>query len=716
MTAQPTAATRDATVISWFLLALAVYLALFFQADANRAAALLVAFIPDQVLLAWIGEDWSRVGLLDRLFVLFFAGLILLLAWGAGRQSVKLAVSGGGLTLLERSVFSIAVGLSELSLLTLLLGLAGGLHDPLFFWGAFLAIAAIKEGLIRRFRRGGVHRATLDEPGSCGDQAADRRLGLGLLVVLGTPFAVLIVLGGMMPPWEFDVREYHLQVPKEWYQAGRVQFLPHNVYGNMPLGAEMHVVLGMILTAGWADWWWGALVGKTVMAAFAPLTALGLYAAVRHQVSSAGAAAAAIVYLATPWVIYVSITGLNEGAVGCYALLAVAAMLRWQPAAGQASLGQRAGYLVLAGVLAGSAAACKYPALLFVVVPLAIWSGLAERSRSLDRRAKTIAIFLLGALVASGPWYAKNAALTGNPFYPLVFGGATRTPELIERWNRAHQVPPDDQGRRYTSAQAADSIALLAWRSPWINPLVLPLAALAWLNVRHRRWVVRLGLLILWVLLIWWLATHRIDRFLVPVLPWAAWLAGIGFAWSGSRPWRLVATTVLVAGAALNLLFMIHSGHYDRRLLVSLAELRTDQPAEPGGYSRVSPVHRYLNAAVPDGKRVLLVGDAQPFDLEVPVRYATCFDPCIFESWMRNRSAPQRLAKLLDEQISHIWFDWGEIARYRSPGNYGFSDWVTRELVWDELVEQQGILRQVPLDIDAERGELFEVVAPGEFP
>jgi hypothetical protein len=715
MTAQPTAPPRDATVICWFLLGLAVYLALFFQADANRAAALLVAFIPDQVLLAWIGEDWSRVGLLDRLFVLFFAGLILLLAWGAGRQSVKLAVNDGGLTLLERSLFSVAVGLSELSLLTLLLGLAGGLHDPLLFWGAFLAIAAIKEGLIRRFRRGGMHPTTLDEPGSSGDQAQDRRLGWGLLI-LGAPFVVLIVLGGMMPPWEFDVREYHLQVPKEWYQAGRVQFLPHNVYGNMPLGAEMHVVLGMILTAGWADWWWGALVGKTVMAAFAPLTALGLYAAVRHQVSSAGAAAAAIVYLATPWVIYVSITGLNEGAVACYALLAVAAMLRWQPAADQASFGQRTGYLVLAGVFAGSAAACKYPALLFVVVPLAVWSGLAVHGRSLDRRAKTIAIFLLGALAASGPWYAKNAALTGNPFYPLVFGGATRTPELIERWNRAHQVPPDVQGRRYTSAQAADSIALLAWRSPWINPLVLPLAALAWLNVRHRRWVVRLGLLILWVLLIWWLATHRIDRFLVPVLPWAAWLAGIGFAWSGSRPWRIVATTVLVAGAALNLLFLIHSGHYDRRLLVSLAELRTDQPAEPGGYSRVSPVHRYLNAAVPHGKRVLLVGDAQPFDLEVPVRYATCFDPCIFESWMRNRSAPQRLAKLVDERISHIWFDWGEIARYRSPGNYGFSDWVTRELVWDELVEQQGILRPVPLDIDAERGELFEVVVPGAAP
>jgi hypothetical protein len=128
-------------------------------------------------------------------------------------------------------------------------------------------------------------------------------------------------------------------------------------------------------------------------------------------------------------------------------------------------------------------------------------------------------------------------------------------------------------------------------------------------------------------------------------LPWAAWLAGIGFVWSNSRPGGAVATTVLIAGVSFNFLYLISSGHYDRRLLVSLAELRRDQPAEPGDPSRVSLVHRYLNATVVRrGKRVLLVGDAQPFDLEVPALYHTCFDPCIFELWMRDRSAEQRLS------------------------------------------------------------------------
>lgn len=742
-------------VIAVFLVALAVYGTLFFRAVADRAQALLVAVIPDQILLAWIDGDLGKIGLLDRMFVALFAGLILLLAWGIGRQTLRLTLHGVSLSRLEDLVFAIAMGLSELSLVTLLIGLSGGYHHWVWLLSPLVGIAVAKEGVGRILARRGTRRVchgavaerlteTVTEDGRC--DVGDSPDHGWALWILAAPFLVLILLGGMMPPWEFDVREYHLQVPKEWYQAGRVQFLPHNVYGNMPLGAEMHVVLGMMLTATWADWWWGALVGKTVMASFAPLTALGLFAVLRRYVSKLAAGAAAVVYLSTPWVVYVSITGLNEGVVGCYALMAVAAMWIWQRSIRLDTPGSGTGMLFLAGLFAGSAAACKYPALLFVVVPLAVWAGgvlpeaAARGSKTTkpapigskrkeagerwlrsgwkswaidgwDVRLKSVSVFFLAALVTTGPWYAKNLVFTGNPFYPLVFGGATRTPELMTRWNRAHQVPQDPQGRRYSASQAADSIALLAWRSPWISPLVLPLAALAWLNRRHRRLVIQLSLLIVWVVLVWWLATHRVDRFLVPILPWAVCLVGIGFAWSCDRLWLRVAWAVLIVGVTFNLLYFVASGHYDRRLLVSLETLRWDEPAEPDGPSRVSLVHRYLNRTVPDGKRVLLVGDAQPFDLEVPVVYATCFDPCNFERWMRDRTAEQRRAELLRQRISHIYFDWGEIARYRSPGNYGFSDWVTRDLVWNELVHQQGLLRLVPLEMDPARGELFEVVA-----
>jgi len=61
----------------------------------------------------------------------------------------------------------------------------------------------------------------------------------------GALFLVVMLLGSMLPPTDFDVREYHLQAPKEFYLAGRVGFLAHNVYANMPAATEMLSLLSM---------------------------------------------------------------------------------------------------------------------------------------------------------------------------------------------------------------------------------------------------------------------------------------------------------------------------------------------------------------------------------------------------------------------------------------------------------------------------------------
>src|SRR5262249_55019176 len=75
----------------------------------------------------------------------------------------------------------------------------------------------------------------------------------GLLIA---PFVAITLLGSMLPATDFDVLEYHLEGPKEYHQAGRIAFLPHNVYTNMPFDVEMLHLLGMSVMA---DWWWGAL-------------------------------------------------------------------------------------------------------------------------------------------------------------------------------------------------------------------------------------------------------------------------------------------------------------------------------------------------------------------------------------------------------------------------------------------------------------------------
>jgi len=170
----------------------------------------------------------------------------------------------------------------------------------------------------------------------------------------------------------------------------------------------------------------------------------------------------------------------------------------------------------------------------------------------------------------------------------------------MEQWNRAHRVPRDAAGRRYSLPQVADAIATAGWRSAGLSPLLLPLAALALAARKHRRLVVLLGTLLVYLVAIWWLFFAPLERFLVPALPVAAGLAGIGATWSTARVWRRTLAGILVAGLAANLLYSLGDRDQDHiATLVALEQLRRDEPDEPNGPSRVDPVHRYLNEAVP---------------------------------------------------------------------------------------------------------------------
>ena len=300
-----------------------------------------------------------------------------------------------------------------------------------------------------------------------------------MALCLVVPFVAVLFLGSLLPPIDFDVLEYHLQVPKEWYQQGSITFLSHNVYGNMPLGAEILSLPAMALLPGEDSWWWGALVGKLLIASFAPITALGIYAAGKRFAGVTAGVVAALVYISTPWVAVVSMNGLIDGVLACYLFLSVYAFAIWQ-SDGKTS----PGLILLSGFLAGSALACKYPAMLFVVLPLSIafaWPRDGGRSQR-------VLLFVLAVSLGGGLWLGKNAACAGNPTYPLlysVFGGETRTDAKDVQWRQAHQVPPDGRGRRYSLQQAWSSLANVMGRSRWQSPLLVPLMVLVFLAQRQ---------------------------------------------------------------------------------------------------------------------------------------------------------------------------------------------------------------------------------------
>ncbi len=751
----------------------------------------------------WLGDAWfgrpRGISLWDRLPVLWWAGVVLAGAWAAGWLVLRALAPPENLSRLERHCFSLAVGANLVSTYTLAVGLAGLLRYRAVFWiplaGVWAAVGWTNRNYLKylfsvsfskfsnyskspkpahnlkyqipspQAKHSRLGNAPKDSPPSTANR------GSAGWVVAIAPFVAILLLGAMLPPVDFDVREYHLQAPKEWYQQGRIAFLPHNVYANMPLGAEM---LGLAAMGVSGQWWLGALAGKTAMASMSLVCAAAIWAIGRRIFSPQAGLTGAALYLATPWIIQVSTAGLNEGVTACYGLLALWALWLWhcqqdstcqnairpssassglatddlsgdssQPAkqeicatpgyqgirANQAEAPSAWSYLILGGYLVGAAAGTKYPAVLFLGLPALGWVGWQAR---LGRSRKglptvrvflTVGVFLLAGCLGGGLWYLKNACLAGNPVYPLgysVLGGKAWDWDKETRWNRVH-LPGE-----FSPKRLADDLSRMGWRSEWIGPLIVPLAVLAFWRrfppgglesekAGAFRWFL-VGS-IAWWLGMWWLGTHRIDRFWLPAMPMAALLAGLGAYWSETFLWRLARLGLLTLGLAYG--FLVASaipaaGGYNR-YFVPLERLRIDP-------ERVDPWHLWLNRHVLQG-RVLLVGDAQPFDLEMPVLYATCFNTSPLEEILWEAAArtnlptgqpvslsgqlPGRSGKpsgekvpadwlgrpfalavkqlLMEREIKYIFVHWGEIARYRSPGNYGFTPLVEPEL-FDALV------------------------------
>jgi hypothetical protein len=720
-TVRPTSGTKRAIIWAW----LAVYFAAYWlwPISGSMGQALrrghfwLSLVLGDDTFARWF-EGCSWTSLAQRGHLLAIAAGILLVAIAAGWMCIRFARIEQMLTRLERGVFSAAVGLNLISLITLALGLAGLLRWNVFVaFGALLVCAAAALFLL------GLKSTQADAFAEMrtGEDAGGELRVSGRWLWLAAPFVVAIVAGAMLPPFDFDVREYHLQAPKEFYETGRIGFLPHNVYANMPLGAEMLSLAAMVVAR---DWWMGALVGKTLIAAFAPLTALGLLAAGRRFVTPSSGVLLAVLYISIPWIALVSSQGLVEGVFGFYLFMAAYAVWMWgtdyskarqvirplalldKPAAAPGDHDTR--LLALGGFLSGAAVSTKYTAVVFSVLPLAayvLYRSLASARKNNSRLSgafaigKPVGVFCLACALGCGPWLAKNAVLTGNPVYPLlsrVFDGATRTPEKEAQWSRAHRPP---------NFEPADLVARTVGfvvGSDWLSPLIAPLAVLAVLSRRRRQLVWALAGYLAYALVTWWLFTHRIDRFWVPMLPVAALLAGIGGVRSSETWWRATLAFVTALGLLFNFSVIAGGQLADNRYLADLEALRVDP-------DRVEPWHLYMNEHAGEISGVLLVGDAQPFDLQVPALYNTVFDDNIFEDLVQGRPERELSLELTRRRISHIYVSWREVERYRSRGNYGITPYIQPE-VFQRLVKA-GVLEELP-PLPDDSGQLFRVLPP----
>jgi len=654
----------------------------------------------------------------QRFDLLAVAATIVTGAWGTGHLVLRFFRVPIFEQPCERIVFACGAGFSVLSLATLTAGRIGLLSRPLF--ASLIGFAVIGE-LAMRWRSRPTSRDL--EPRA---EPVNRSRWLWVAAIGATPFLMAMLLGSLLPSVDFDVNEYHFEGPKEYFQAGKIGFLPHNVYTSFPFGTEMLTLLAMVLRG---DWYRGALAGKCVLMTFAPLTGLALYAAGRRWFSEKAGILAAFLYLTTPWTYRISTIAYVEGGLSFYLFASLLAIWMgidrssptderyWHTKGNGPFLIGRMPYFFVAGGFAGSAMACKYPGVVSVVIPLFVFSVWHTLRRNDDgvhssgtdvptsgpsgrvNRLRIPVVFAIGVFLAVAPWLAKNFRETGNPVYPLlytVFGGTDWNAELNAKWRNGHSPHSHvilGDNRESLVYMAVD----VATRNDWVNPLLFALAPLTLLQRDLRRRTRGLWIYVTFLVLSWWVLTHRIDRFWVPMSPVVALIAGVGGAsivgatsdelrqrWKSLADWwrcGLVGTGVVVVTAVNLVLITSRLGGFNNYLL----DLDT---AGKLAATVTAPEIVHLNNDLPPGSKVLAVGDAEMFEARFPVMYNTVFDQSIFEEWFGESSSefssderPFRSAdairdKLRAEGITHVYVNWLEILRYRSPGNYGYTDFV----------------------------------------
>lgn len=356
----------------------------------------------------------------------------------------------------------------------------------------------------------------------------------------------------------FDALSYHLQLPREWQEIGRITPLVHNVYSYLPSyveGAYTHLGAMRGGAAGGAGNGMLAGLGMTLIScqllhAAITLLAAGLVgrccdaiagmADLDDRARGASRMAGWALTLVTPWSIVVGSLAYNE--MGVVAFGAAAMLVAMRGSLDQLRRGAMCAFFV------GMACCCK-PTALFLTGPVA---GLLLLARTPMRAWWRIAVVgtIVGTLTLV-PWLVRNWANGGNPVFPQLtsmFGPAHWTIEQIQRYAGAH----------HSDLSLHRRLALLVWPEHGDparpDALVqrglmhaqffafLPLVALALGGTLMSRWRRRLfkpaallsaGFAV--QVLAWLFLTHLQSRFLIPLLLTGAPLVGLAMAMAVSE-------------------------------------------------------------------------------------------------------------------------------------------------------------------------------------
>ena len=195
------------------------------------------------------------------------------------------------------------------------------------------------------------------------------------------------------------------------------------------------------------------------------------------------------------------------------------------------------------------------------------------------------------------------------------------------------------------------SLVNVAGRSDWQSPLYAAFAPLALLRPGSRKLVLALGGYAAYLFLTWWLLTHRLDRFWLPILPCLAILAGLGADWTTDRAWGILRPAILAFAILCNFIDCSTALTGLNEWTGSLAHLHKDIPR------RLNRPLAAIDRMLPPQAKILLVGQAAVFHVDHHVLYNTVFNPETIEQLASGQTPAAFHGTLKERGITHIYVE-----------------------------------------------------------
>ena len=371
------------------------------------------------------------------------------------------------------------------------------------------------------------------------------------LVALALPIGVLIAAASTAPGWlwqtefgGYDALTYHLLLPREWLDTGRMATLDHNVYSALPsfMEASFMQVLAFAphakVAGTWAQWLHALMAFPAALACAGAARCVARDVGASIEAIAASGWLAAIALLTTPWIIATGSLAYTELPVVLAMALVVMLVIDRDDS-------QRANVLALA-IICAAAVGAKGNAAGALVLPAMVLVVTAQRRQARSLLASCAIGIVIGA-VALMPWWLRNWIDAGQPFFPFVAAlgpGGWWTVEQQRTFAAAHAAPPGwgltalwNEWLRF-GVGAATSVAE-PWRPQWLLlPWIGLIGVIGGLRPRAGRlpWSgIVLAALVAVNLLFWVGFTHQKSRFLVPIAAPMAIAAGVMLGSLASR-------------------------------------------------------------------------------------------------------------------------------------------------------------------------------------